>query len=198
MAHHWGMIKKEKYSYRVANHGHLDIYINEIPRSFNEGKVFSVKTFVLSCKTPYMKTKDGAKVFISKEYSNAAGKLHLSFYTLHDLIVRELNEKLESITRIANRRSILAFFKTIFSSGQDGNFHPLFKETQLLKKFKRQLKIFELCARNFEQTYIAMIKDLQDKTFKMNVDNNVEKSIIMKRRDNKSNDGVVKTKVIEN
>ncbi len=42
-----------------------------------------------------------------------------------------------------------------------------------------------------------MIKDLQDKTFKMNVDNNVEKSIIMKRRDNKSND-IVKTKVIEN
>jgi hypothetical protein len=150
MAHHWGMIKKEKYAYRVANHGHLDIYINEIPRSTNESKIFSVKTFVLSCKTPYMKTKDGAKVFISKEYSNAAGKLHLSFYTLHDLIVRELNEKLESINRSANRRSILAFFKTIFSSGQDGNFHPLFKETLLLKKVKRQLKIFELCARNFE------------------------------------------------
>ena len=117
MAHHWGMIKKEKYQHRVANHGHLDIYINEIPRSINEGKVFNVKTFVLSCKTPYMKTKEGTKVFISKEYSNAAGKLHLSFYTLHDLILRELNQKLEQINKIANRRSILAFFKTMFSSG---------------------------------------------------------------------------------
>jgi len=52
--------------------------------------------------------------------------------------------------------------------------------------------------RNFEQTYIAMIKDLQEKTFKLNVDNNVEKSIIMKRRDNKSNNDIAKTKVIDN
>ena len=114
MAHQWGMIKKEKYSYRVCNHGQLDIYINEIPRSINEGKIFSIKTFVLSCKTPYMKTKEGTKVFISKEYSNAAGKLHLSFYTLHDLIIKELNDKLDSINRTANRKSILAFFKTMF------------------------------------------------------------------------------------
>lgn len=42
-----------------------------------------------------------------------------------------------------------------------------------------------------------MIKDLQEKTFKLNVDTNIEKSIIMKRRDNKSKD-IVKTKVIEN
>lgn len=112
------MIKKEKYQYRISNHGHLDIYINEIVRATQEGKIFNIKTFILSCKTPYMKTKDGSKVFISKEYSNAAGKLHLNFYTLHDLITRELSSKLESINRIAaNRGSILAFFKTIFSSG---------------------------------------------------------------------------------
>ena len=62
-------------------------------------------------------------------------------------------------------------------------FHPLFKETVLLRKIKKQVKIFELCIRNFEETYIAMIKDLQEKTFKMNVDNNNETSIIMKRRE---------------
>ena len=73
------------------------MYINEIPRVTNEGKIFNIKSFVLSCKTPYMKTKEGAKVFISKEYSNAAGKLHLSFYTLHDTILRELKQKLDSI-----------------------------------------------------------------------------------------------------
>jgi hypothetical protein len=88
MARHWGMIKKEKYLHRLTTHGQLDIYINEIPRSTNEGRIFSVKTFILSCKTPYMKTKEGSKVFISKEYSNAAGKLHLSFYILHDMIIR--------------------------------------------------------------------------------------------------------------
>ena len=54
----------------------------------------------------------------------------------------------------------------------------------LLRKIKKQVKIFELCIRNFEETYIAMIKDLQEKTFKMNVDNNAETSIIMKRREN--------------
>jgi hypothetical protein len=99
------------------NHGHLDIYINEMPRATNEGKIFNIKTFVLSCKTPYMKTKDGTKVYISKEYSNAAGKLHLSFYTLHDLIIRDLIIKLENIGKQTNRGSIMAFFKTIFTSG---------------------------------------------------------------------------------
>lgn len=33
LAHHWQMIKKEKYMYRVLNHGHLDIYINELARA---------------------------------------------------------------------------------------------------------------------------------------------------------------------
>lgn len=160
LAHHWQMIKKERYQYRVMNHGHLDVYINEMPRSTHEGKIFNILTFVLSCKTPYMKTKDGSKVFISKEYSNAAGKLHLNFYMLHDLILRELNTKLETINRTANRGSIITFFKTIFSSGQDGVLHPLFKETTLLRKIKRLVKIFELSIRNFEETYIAMIKDL--------------------------------------
>ena len=82
----------------------------------------------------------------------------------------------------------MAFFKTLFSStggGSDGCFHPLFRETALLKKIKKLVKIFELCVRNFEETYIHMIKDLQDKTFKINVDNNQETSIIMKRRDQK-------------
>lgn len=137
LAYQWHMIKKEKYSYRVMNHGHLDIYINEMPRAINEGKIFNIQTFILSCKTPYMKTKDGSKVFISKEYSNAAGKLHLNFYLLHDLIVRELNSKFEAVSLNANRGSILTFFKTIFSSGSDGVFHPLFKEVLLLKKIKR-------------------------------------------------------------
>jgi hypothetical protein len=53
----------------------------------------------------------------------------------------------------------------------------------LLKKVKRQLKIFELCIRNFEITYIAMIKELQEKTFKLNLDAPFEKSIIMKKRE---------------
>jgi hypothetical protein len=71
-----------------------------------------------------MKLKDGAKIFISKEYSNAAGKLHLSFYTLHATVSKELTEKIDKITQAENasmnhsRVSILAFFKTIFQSDQ--------------------------------------------------------------------------------
>ena len=83
--------------HRLTDHGQLDIYINELPRSIQDGKLFCVKTFVLSCKTPYMKLKDGAKIFISKEYSNAAGKLHLSFYQLHDTVSRHLTQKIEII-----------------------------------------------------------------------------------------------------
>ena len=50
--------------------------------------------------------------------------------------------------------------------------HPLFRdnEKELLKKIRKQLKMFELCIRTFEQTYIAMIKDLQEKTFKLNIE----------------------------
>ena len=71
-------------------------------------------------------------------------------------------------------------------------YHPLFKETALLRNMKKQLKIFELCIRNFEQTYIAMIKDLQEKTFKLNLDMPFEKSIIMKKREGG------KTKLLDN
>jgi hypothetical protein len=49
-----------------------------------------------------MKLKDGAKVFISKEYSNAAGKLHLSFYQIHDIIIRELAPKIDRINQAAS------------------------------------------------------------------------------------------------
>jgi len=52
------MIAKDKYAHRLVNHGHLDAYINQIPRAVNEGNIFNIKTFVLSCKTPYMKTKN--------------------------------------------------------------------------------------------------------------------------------------------
>jgi hypothetical protein len=78
-------------------------------------------------------------------------------------------------------------------------FHPLFKETVLLRKIKKHVKIFELCIRNFEETYIAMIKELQTKTFKMNVDNNVETSIVMQRRQNSQRSKELgKIKLVEN
>ena len=79
VAHQWGIIKKEKYSHRLGNYGKVDVYINDIPRVSKEGKIFNIKTFIVSERTPYMKTKDDTKVFISKEYSKAAGLLHLSF-----------------------------------------------------------------------------------------------------------------------
>lgn len=157
LAQHWGVVKKEKYAHRIAVHGQLDVFINELPRCINDGKLFNIKTFVLSCKTPYMKTKDDTKVFISKEYSNAAGKLHLIFYTILNIVVKELAPRLEEINKNANKGSILAFFKTIFTSGDDQLFHPLFMEPALLRKIKRQIRLFDLCMRNFEQTFIAMI-----------------------------------------
>ena len=148
LASHWKLINKDKYLYRTMNHGQLDAYINELPRSQAEGKIFSIQTFVLSCKTPYMKTKDGSKIFISKEYSNAAGKLHLHFCLLLDLVVRELSAKLAESRQRQN--SVFAFFRTMFSGGQEGVVHPLFKETGLIKRVKRQVKMVELSIRNFE------------------------------------------------
>ena len=197
--------------HRLTDYGNLDIYMNELPRSTQERKLFCVKTFVLSCKTPYMMLKDGAKIFISKEYSNAAGKLHLSFYTLHNTITKLLTEKIDAINHDAEAQlnsskvSLIAFFKTIFSTDQhtlqEAQMHPLFRDGErgFIKKLRLQIKVFELCVRNFEQTYIAMIKDLQDKTFKLNLDCNHERSIIMKKRETAENHNkVVTTKVIDN
>jgi hypothetical protein len=120
LALHWGLVKSDRYGHRLVDYGLLDIYINELPRSTNMGKLFCVKTFVLSCKTPYMKLKDGAKIFISKEYSHAAGKLHLSFYQLHATISKQITAKIESLTEEAeqnlSRANLVDFFKTIFST----------------------------------------------------------------------------------
>ena len=79
LCHQWKLIKKEKYQYRVLNQGKIDVYINELARSNKEGQLFNIQTFILSGKTPYMKTKNDQKVFINKEYSKGAGLLHLSF-----------------------------------------------------------------------------------------------------------------------
>lgn len=79
--------------------------------------------------------------------------------------------------------------------------HPLFRdnEKQLLKKLRRQLKVFELCIRNFEITYIEMIKDLQNKTFKLNLDGNHDRSIIMKKRETAINHNkIFTTKLLDN
>jgi hypothetical protein len=121
LAHHWELISTQKYAHRLSDYGILDIYINQLPRSNQEGKLFCGRTFILSCHTPYMELKNSDKIFIGKEYSNAAGKLHLSFYTLHDLVSRALTEKIESINRQATAEEqehggVIAFFKTIFSS----------------------------------------------------------------------------------
>ncbi len=90
------------------------------------------------------------------------------------------------------RVSLLDFFKTIFSTDSHNandaqlHHHPLFKDKEkgLLKKIRRQLKILELCIRNFEQTYVAMIKELQERIFKINVDMNPKyASIVMRKRE---------------
>jgi hypothetical protein len=33
LAHHWQLIAAKKYNHRLTNYEHLDIYINELPRS---------------------------------------------------------------------------------------------------------------------------------------------------------------------
>lgn len=79
--------------------------------------------------------------------------------------------------------------------------HPLFRENErgLLKKLRKQLKTLELCIRNFELTYIAMIKELQEKTFKMNIEFNQERSIEMRKREVVMNQNrMFSTKFLEN
>lgn len=54
VAHQWGIIKKDKYNFRLGSYGKIDLYINHIPRVVKEGKIFNIKTFIVSERTPYM------------------------------------------------------------------------------------------------------------------------------------------------
>lgn len=103
------------------------------------------------------------------------------------------------------RVSLLDFFKTIFTSDQhqlhEAQMHPLFRESEkgILKKLRKQLKLLDLSIRNFENTYIAMIKELQEKTFKKNIECNQERSIIMRKREVAMNHNrMFATKFLEN
>ena len=92
LATHWSVLAKGEYSYRLEQYGQINSFVDELPRAIGSGKLFSVKTFVLSCRTPYMKTRQERKLFISKEYSNAAGKLHLAFYATLEQVARVAEE----------------------------------------------------------------------------------------------------------
>jgi hypothetical protein len=124
-------------------------------------------------------------------------------------VSKHLTVKIESLAAAtenqltSSRANLVEFFKTIFSTEDhhEAQLHPLFRDSErpLLKKLRRHLKLFELCIRNFEVTYIAMIRELQEKTFQLNIDCDQERSIIMKRREVAENrNKVPTTKVIEN
>ena len=62
------VIKRNEYAHRVRSYPEIEKQVDEIPRAVNPGNIFNIKTFILSCKNPFMKTKTGTKVFVSKDY----------------------------------------------------------------------------------------------------------------------------------
>ena len=106
LAVHWGVLKKSEFSYRLEQYGQINQFIDELPRAIGSGKLLSVKTFILSCRTPYMKTRQERKLFINKEYSNAAGKLHLAFYATLEQVARvaEESQRLYAQSRRARQK----------------------------------------------------------------------------------------------
>ncbi len=157
---HWRIVIKEKYAHRLALYDQIDSFINEIPRVTNQGNLFNIKTFVLSCKTPYMSTKNGMKVFINKEYSNSAGKLHLLLYGLLSFLDKTLSPCLNQINEELNQSGVMQFLKTVFFSDPNDLNHPLFKDSGILGELEGWLRRLDRAIRNFEITYIAMIQDL--------------------------------------
>jgi hypothetical protein len=68
-------------------YGTIDKTVKEIPRVTSQGSIFDVKSYALSCRSPFTRTNDGAKVFIAKEFSKAAGILQIKFKSVHDIIM---------------------------------------------------------------------------------------------------------------
>jgi len=137
-----------------------------------------------------MKSRAGEKIFVSKEYSHAAGRLHLAFHQLHLFVVKDLQERIKLLQRSQQDRSVfVTFFKQVLFSSREEE-HPLFKDRTFIKRIKRLVRRFEKAVRHFETTYIAMIKELSEKTAQTNLDIPFEESIVMQRREDQ-NAGVV-------
>lgn len=114
LARQFSLIKREKYIYRTQYYNGLELYVNELPRSAENGSLFHVKTFLLSTKTPSMLTRKGHKVVVSKEFFNSASKFHFVFNDLFNFINNDLTDKLYQGDEIYyNSSGVVSFFKTV-------------------------------------------------------------------------------------
>jgi hypothetical protein len=90
----------------------------------------------------------------------------------------------------------MAFFKNILGGGNDstsgeweGTDRGIGFHSESVKRLKTGIKIFEMCIRHFEQTYIDMIKELEQKTYKLNLDTPFEESIVLKSNNQNNHNG---------
>ena len=180
---------------------------DELPRATGAGKLFSVKTFILSCRTPYMMTREDRKLYINKEYSNAAGKLHLAFYAVLEQVgrVADETERMHAESRGARNkencapddsRSGLASVKQWFSSlvkvphscslveRSDASELTLdvpsaFEglQQEALRYLRVVLKTLDQQVRNFEQTFIATMRSLFERVAQTNLALGTEESM---------------------
>jgi len=114
LARQFSLIKREKYIHRTQYYNGLELYVDELPRSAENGNLFHVKTFLLSTKTPFMLTRKGQKVFLSKEFSNSASKFHFVFNDLFNFINNDLTDKLDQGDELYyNSSGVVSFFKSV-------------------------------------------------------------------------------------
>jgi hypothetical protein len=126
---------------------------------------------MLSTKTPFMVTRKGEKVFLSKEYTNAQSKFHFVFNDLYNMVSTDLTEKLDKgDEQFYNSSGVMTFFKTVLGNRNELECHPLLSDKPFLRELKKQVKRFEVALRNFEIVYIDMLKTLQVKIMDIDSD----------------------------
>jgi len=87
LAHHWNIIKVNRFKYRLTEYSWVNHIIDRIPRTTDPSSIMNYKTLHLSQNRLFMiyGDSDKQKLYIGKDYTFAAAKLNLAFHNLLDL-----------------------------------------------------------------------------------------------------------------
>ena len=123
---------------------------------------FCLKTLLTSTSKPVASTTSGEKISrAGKEYYNCAARLNLRFYEL----IRMVNTGLKA--QVCKDVSVVGYMQSLLF-GDSSRLEQV--DQGFIRKFKSELKHFEICLRVFEECCIGAIYDTQQALLERNID----------------------------
>jgi len=142
------------------------------PHRKPEAPYFSSQTLLSSCMKPYATNSQGKRVTkAGKEYLQHAASFQVHFLQVTALIKRGLRARLETVPEASpapEEPSILnSVYNWFMAVPAEPELPPVeqtdtvLSDPDFLKALKRELKLFEVCLRIFEQECIETIIETQ-------------------------------------